>query len=72
MTELRTPEGWLAQPEYKGVDILDPDGWDRKNFKISWNTPISKDDFERRMVQCTIRIAPDSPMHPRNIIPCGS
>lgn len=47
---LRTPEEWLTQPEFAGTEILDHDGWrDRP-----WTDPITRDEFRRRLYQCTI------------------
>lgn len=68
MTDLRTPDEWLASPEFSGVTILDPDGWDRKNFEESWSEPINRDEMERRMCVSTVQISPDSPMHPLNFV----
>lgn len=36
---LKTPAQWEKE---KNVKIIDPDGWDRKNFDVSWNTPIDE------------------------------
>lgn len=48
---LRTPEQWC---EVTGVEILDPDGWrmDGQHFE----EPIGFEEFERRLVYCTIRM----------------
>lgn len=35
------------------VKILDPDGWDRKNFEHSWNELITEDEFNRRLCNST-------------------
>jgi hypothetical protein len=48
-----TPETWLKDPEFEGIIILDPDGWDRKNFTVSWTEPITRDEFRRRMMIST-------------------
>lgn len=35
--------------------ILDPDGWDRKNYEFSFNEElISKEEFERRLFYSTV------------------
>jgi hypothetical protein len=61
--ELKTSEEW--QKECK-VEILDPDGWDRKNWDFSWyKEKISKEEFEIRMVSSTC-ILP-RPITPDNI-----
>lgn len=40
---------WYA--EYKGVKILDPDGWDRSDFDYSFNEElITKEEFELRLM----------------------
>jgi hypothetical protein len=39
--------------ELVGVDVLDPDGWDRKNFDASWSEAISFPEFYRRCRQST-------------------
>lgn len=52
--EYRSAEGWLDHPDYHGVTIMDPDGWDRKNFAVSWAELISKREFESRMCNSTV------------------
>ena len=47
---LRTPDQWLAEPQYRGIVVVDPDGWDRKNFEQSWSEPISEAEFSARMM----------------------
>ncbi len=36
------------------VTIMDPDGWDRKNFAASWAEEITRDEFRTRLFQSTI------------------
>ena len=56
---LKTADEWLADPAYHGLTVLDPDGWDRKNFTASWNEQITRAEFERRLLNSTvIRQAP--------------
>ena len=44
---------WIK--EYN-VKILDPDGWDRKNYDYSFNKEkITRKEFERRLVLSTVR-----------------
>lgn len=45
----RTPDEWLATPDYTGIVVLDPDGWDRSNFEESWAEAITRDEFESRI-----------------------
>ena len=54
MTELKTSEEWKKEL-YPNTIILDPDGWDRKNFYQSWDEPITKEEFERRLRESTIQ-----------------
>lgn len=49
----RTPDEWLRRPAYAGLVILDPDGWDRKNFEASWAEAITEQEFTRRMLMST-------------------
>ncbi len=50
--ELLTSEEW--QDRCYAV-ILDPDGWDRKNFKWSWSREkITQMEFEKRLTKSTI------------------
>lgn len=51
MEELKTSAQWA---EEKGVVVLDPDGWDRKNYDYSWNEEeITEAEFERRKSEST-------------------
>lgn len=45
----KVPELWILQT---GIQILDPDGWDRKDPE-SWYTPITRDEFIRRAMMST-------------------
>jgi hypothetical protein len=46
----RTPTEWLEQPEWRGIEIIDCDGWDLTNFY----EPIGQEEFEYRLSQCTL------------------
>ena len=51
---LKSSDSW--QKEFPNVKILDPDGWDRKNFQYSWfEELISYDEYIRRTVRSTVR-----------------
>lgn len=50
----KKPEEWLQEPEYKLYKIIDPDGWDRKNFEEDWNKPITKEEFDQKLMYSTI------------------
>lgn len=44
---------WWAKE--KGVVIMDPDGWDRRNYEFSFQTElIDEDEFDRRLSTSTI------------------
>jgi hypothetical protein len=48
----KTSEEWSRI--YK-VTVLDPDGWDRKNFQYSWHEEkIPVTEFERRLMLSTV------------------
>jgi hypothetical protein len=54
----KTAEEWLKTPEFKDIEILDPDGWNRKPefWDSSWNEKITKDEMWNRVNQSTIKI----------------
>ena len=50
--ELKTSDQWQILCKTK---VLDPDGWDRKNFQYSWHEEkISRNEFERRLLFSTV------------------
>jgi len=50
--ELKTSEEWYQ--EYP-LQIIDPDGWDRKNFQYSWyEEKITFKEFDRRAMASTV------------------
>ena len=52
MTEILRRSGeWVL---LTGVTIADPDGWDRKDFQRSWNEPITRAEFARRVRRSTV------------------
>lgn len=53
---MRTPNEWLKEPEFKLFTIIDPDGWDRKNFKEDWEKPLTKEEFNQKLMLSTIMI----------------
>lgn len=60
MTELLLiPENWCLRT---GIRVVDPDGWDRKNYLISWQEPITRDDFLARAELSTCMAWP-SPLY---------
>ena len=58
--ETKTSAEWEELvPKKYNLTILDPDGWDRKNFQYSfYEELITKEEFKRRVssstVQCNI------------------
>lgn len=55
---LKTSEEWCEEKDLElGVDILDPDGWDRQNFVESWAERITEDEFTIRMMMSTCRMS---------------
>ncbi len=51
----KTSKEWLEEiPEEHGLVIMDPDGWDRKNYKYSFNEElITKKEFMKRLSYST-------------------
>jgi hypothetical protein len=49
MTEKHSARGWLEQPKYRGINVLDPDGWDRTALIHSWAEEIDEAEFMRRL-----------------------
>lgn len=56
----KTSEQWLAEiPTAERPVILDPDGWDRKNYDYSFKEElITKKEFDIRVGMSTVRLAP--------------
>jgi len=54
----KTSKEWYKKYKKKnGLEILDPDGWDRKNFDYSFNKElITEEEFEDRMMCSTIQV----------------
>ncbi len=55
--ETKTSKEWydLVYKEHKLL-ILDPDGWDRKNYEYSFNEElITKEEFKQRVSKSTIQ-----------------
>ena len=49
INDIKTPDQWCAEYGYK---VLDPDGW--RNENASWDEPIDRETFLRRLMVCTI------------------
>lgn len=54
---LKTSKEWLNELEkVHEIKILDPDGWERRNYEYSFNEEeITKEDFKNRLMMSTIR-----------------
>lgn len=51
--ELKSSEEWQKQFKHL-IYVMDPDGWDRKNFDYSWyDEKITKKEFFNRVCQST-------------------
>jgi hypothetical protein len=48
---LKTPEEWC---QIEGVQILDADGWRGRGGR-DWNDPITRAEFQERLITCTQR-----------------
>jgi len=55
-TERRTPDEWLKDPQFHELRILDPDGWDRKNFADDWAKPLTLSEMWKKVNLSTVRI----------------
>lgn len=53
---LRSADEWLALEKYRHIVVLDPDGWDRKNFETSWAERIDEATFNARIMVSTCQI----------------
>jgi len=52
MIDLKTSEEWNEIHQHV---VMDPDGWDRKNFKWSWyEQRITEDEFNARLSKSTV------------------
>lgn len=52
--ELRTSAEW--QRLFPNVLVVDPDGWNRKNYQFSWNEElITKEEYDKRVSFSTTR-----------------
>lgn len=49
----KSSEAWLKEPKFEDITVLDPDGWDRRNFKASWAEEITESEFEARLMNST-------------------
>lgn len=54
--ERRTSAEWYENlRKFYDITILDPDGWDRKNYEYSFNEElITSEEFDRRLMASTV------------------
>ena len=53
---LKTSEEWQTLCR---VEVLGPDGWDRRNFQFSWYEElITREEFEKRLEPSTVKFDP--------------
>jgi hypothetical protein len=50
---LKKPQEWLDIIHGDSLKMLDPDGF-RDNDGVTWETPMTKKEFEKRFQHCTI------------------
>jgi len=54
----KTSEEWIRDPNYAGLEIIDPNGWPRNpiEFQYHWfEELIDRKEFDRRVFDSTIR-----------------
>jgi hypothetical protein len=49
----KKPQQWFEILYGDSVKMLDPDGF-RKEDGVTWETPVTKKEFEKRLPHCTI------------------
>lgn len=47
----RLPAEW---EKILNITIMDPDGWDRRNFVESWNTSLTQEEFQEKADMSTL------------------
>jgi len=53
--ERRTPDEWLEDERFGYcIRVLDPDGWDRKNYTEDWSKPLTEDEMHGKVMRSTI------------------
>jgi len=54
--ETKTSAEWKKTLEFRDVDIIDPDGWDRADWEYSWEVErITRTQFLQRLCESTVR-----------------
>lgn len=54
---LKSADEWLTDPTFAGVQVIDPDGWDRRpgRFEASWAEKLTKAEMFTRLVLSVCR-----------------
>ena len=53
--EQKTPSEWLKDERFGYcILVLDPDGWDRKNFAEDWARPLTEEEMHGKVMMSTI------------------
>ena len=58
----KTSAQWhsLLETKYRGSYVMDPDGWDRKNYDYSfYQEQITEEEFWKRFFRSTVSISPE-------------
>jgi len=59
--EKKTSAEWKEKDSYKKVILMDPDGWDRRNWNFSFNKEkITEKEFLNRLMKSTVILNEES------------
>jgi hypothetical protein len=56
---MKTSQAWYEELQalYPDFMVMDPDGWDRRNYQYSWHEElITNEEFEKRVGRSTWQI----------------
>ena len=52
-----SPDDWLKySDDFIGVTVLDPDGWDRRNYIEDWAKPLTKAVMQEKVSMSTVLV----------------
>jgi hypothetical protein len=53
-----SPDQWLMYSEdFDGITVMDPDGWDRKNYAEDWAKLLTKEEMHRKVSISTVSMS---------------